>query len=182
MLLGGATIATPDLVVTPRRRKMVEALRDRFAAQFPAINYELAWQVGVVNAQARHRGRHKVVMLYGGLLICPSMAVEGLALAFAHETGHLLGGHPKAYYMPSLSCECSADHWAGRVAIPGLFGRGGGAKILHRGINQLAAMFNVLAQSDTALPASDALIEFKRRHMGAGFEGRRKPPCYCAAP
>lgn len=119
----------------PRRR--ARTLIARFEARFPQIVYDVDLGVELANAQAFIRDGRKRVRLYGGLVRHRRIGSAGIAVALAHETGHHLGGAPYLQFYRWLSSEERATEWAMAVGLPEVFGRGSGAGVARRGIEEL---------------------------------------------
>jgi len=90
---------------------------DRFRRAFPDINYDIAWNVCLLNGNAWRKISQRHVTLYGGLLRHRLIRIEAIALLFAHETGHHYGGPPRDTVYEWMSCECQADYWAARYGV-----------------------------------------------------------------
>jgi hypothetical protein len=143
--LGGpAEEKLPSRRVRQRRRRMADALIEKFGRAFPEITYDLMWASPSLNAQAWRIGSVRCVRLYGGLARYPAMTQAGLALTLAHETGHHLGGAPFDPILPSLSSQGQADYWAASAAMPRLWGARARAMTL-RGARELLALHGAFA-------------------------------------
>lgn len=73
------------------------------------------WQDDTVNASAERQGNDWVINMYGGLARHPVMTKDGFTLVACHETGHHLGGTPKAggwFGSDWASVEGEADYYA----------------------------------------------------------------------
>ena len=122
-----------------RRRKVALSLINRFAEVFDEVEYELLWNVPLINAQAWClRGRRRVTV-YGGLARYPSITASGFALMLAHETGHHLGGRPLDPDLRWPTWQGQADFWAAAEGMPKVFGSKA-CKMTLRGAKQIAAL------------------------------------------
>ncbi|MCB0365580.1 MAG: hypothetical protein H6624_04105 [Bdellovibrionaceae bacterium] len=72
------------------------------------------WSDGTVNASAMRSGRNYVVNMYGGLARHQEITKDGFALVACHETGHHIGGTPKAggWFNTWASNEGQSDYFA----------------------------------------------------------------------
>ena len=98
-------------------QRQVEFVMQRFQRTFPEIVYDIAWKVDAPNGTAWKEISQRHVRLYGGLLRHKLINVEGVALLFAHETGHHYGGAPRDGTYTWMTCEAQADFWAARWGI-----------------------------------------------------------------
>lgn len=162
-----------------RRKRLAEGLLDLFSSTFPDINYEMFWDVPILNAQAWRLGAKRYVRLYGGLIRHPSVTKAGLALTIAHETGHHLGGPPYDPDLPWITWQGQADYWAARTAMPLLFGEKA-CNLTLRGAREIiklhSAMVSVFEED-----APDLLPECRYSIFEAGARGRNMPTCGQAA-
>lgn len=185
-------LARPGMLrpVTAEMKKAAEVLVGRFRAALPQLDFEIAWTSDTVNARALFgRPRHRVC-LYGGLVRHKMMADDGLALALAHEVGHLLGGKPRHPYHFWLSCEGVADYWAARHGLRKIWPRSELPIRLRAGARQL---LNLQRSGFRNTPAyrrrRDAGGRYpclatlppscRMRTWLAGLHRRRMPDCAC---
>jgi len=99
-------------------RRKAGAVMKRFQRTFPDIVYDIAWEVEALNGVAWREVSQPRVRLYGGLLRHRAIGPEGVAVLFAHETGHHKGGAPYDGIFTWMSCERQADFWAARFGVP----------------------------------------------------------------
>jgi hypothetical protein len=126
--------------IGPQMTAWGEALLERFRSAFPELAFEIAWHSDTVNARALFgQPRHRIV-LYGGLVRHRLIGDDGLALALAHEVGHLLGGRPRHRYHFWLSCEGVADYWATRHGVRKIWPAGEVMQRTRTGARQLLAL------------------------------------------
>lgn len=105
------------------RRKSTASVVARFSAAFTDIAIDIAWDSASLNAQADRLGSLAEVVIYGGLVRHRQIRWQGLALAIAHEIGHLKGGPPTNRWYDWLSTDGRADEWAATVGLPAVFGQ-----------------------------------------------------------
>ncbi|ODM76734.1 hypothetical protein [Bradyrhizobium elkanii] len=91
----------------PESREWVEYLLRQYHTYYPAITYQLDWADDTVNAYAWIANGVRHVAIKGGIVRHFALALEGLSLVIAHETGHRYGGAPT--FPSGLSCEGQAD-------------------------------------------------------------------------
>jgi hypothetical protein len=94
------------------REDLLEELLIDFRKTFPDLTFELQLDFSIINAQALRLGNNRLVTVYGGLALHPSLGLDGLTLIVLHEVGHHLAEGCRSKRDPSLACECVADHWA----------------------------------------------------------------------
>ena len=99
------------------------------------------------DAQADRLGSLAQVVIYGGLVRHRHVRWQGLALAIAHEIGHLKGGPPTTYDW--LSTDGRADEWAATVGLPAVFGQAA-AEVARAGADQLFGALADLVEPGTA--------------------------------
>ncbi|MCA1456707.1 hypothetical protein I6F35_26410 [Bradyrhizobium sp. BRP22] len=119
------------------RKVVALSLIKRFAEVFDEIEYELLWDVPIINAQASRLRESRRVTVYGGLARHPSITASGLALILAHETGHHLGGRPLDPDLRWPTWQGQADFWAAAQGMPKVFGWKA-CKMTLRGAKQIA--------------------------------------------
>ena len=158
-----------------RRKKMVGDLLAQFGKYFPQITYDLIWESPTINAQAWRLGSELRVRIYGGLARHPALTRAGLALSIAHETGHHLGGPPRDPAMPLMSWQGQADYWAGRIAMPLMFGPKARVATM-RGARQILRLHEDLSSS-TSDDAPDLSPECRYLIFRAGALGLEIPAC-----
>jgi hypothetical protein len=169
-------------------RRRVGELLNRCREAFAELDFEVAWQSDTVNARALFgQPRHRVC-LYGGLARHRLIGEEGLALALAHEAGHLLGGRPRHDYYFWLSCEGVADYWATRHGLRRLWPAEQLALRFRLGAAQLLALQRQSFHSGQRrrrdksgrLPCLVTLPPSCRlRTWRAGIANRPRPGCAC---
>lgn len=93
-------------------RSNVAGVVEKFSSAFPDIHFEAGWNVAAFNGQAWRERNAARVVLYGGLLRHKLLGIEAIALLFAHEAGHHLGGGRRDEIYTWMSCEREADIWA----------------------------------------------------------------------
>ena len=98
-------------------QRKVAAIMKRFQRTFPKITYDIEWEVNVLNGTVWREISQPHVRLYGGLLRHRAIGLEGIALLFAHETGHHIGGPPRDKTYTWMTNERQADFWAAHVGI-----------------------------------------------------------------
>jgi hypothetical protein len=76
---------------------------------YPDITYLFDWYSDEVNSHSWVQGDQKYIYLSGGLARIEGFEYEGVALALAHEIGHLRG---KPEVAPGVTCEGQADWYA----------------------------------------------------------------------
>ncbi len=120
-------------------RREVDAVMSRFCRAFPKITYDIAWDVDAYNGVAWREMGQPHVRLYGGLLRHRAIRLEGIALVFAHETGHHYGGPPRDNIYTWMTTERQADYWAAHIGIKIAWGedREGAERQIHLGSRQL---------------------------------------------
>jgi hypothetical protein len=167
-----------------------EALVARFREVFADLDFEIAWNSDTVNARALFgRPRNKIV-LYGGLARHKAIGEDGLALALAHEVGHLLGGRPRHPYHFWLSCEGVADYWATRHGIRKVWPRGEVMQRTRDGARQLLALQSKgivrtrperrRRQPDGRFPCLQTLpLRCRWTTWMAGLARKSRPACAC---
>jgi hypothetical protein len=153
-----------------RRRRVAEATIELFSKAFVQINYQLVWSSRIINAQAWRLGEAQNVYLYGGLVRHRKIALAGLALTLAHETGHHLGGQPRDPVMTWMTWQGQADYWAANVGMPTVFGSDARDLTL-RGARQISALQKeVVAQDEHQVELSPrvrcAIYRAGLRHDG----------------
>ncbi|MFZ6653949.1 hypothetical protein [Undibacterium sp. TJN19] len=117
-----------------------------FEPRYYDIRFHFNWYDNTVNAYAwvNPASGQQTVYLSGGLARIKGFAVEGLALALAHEVGHLLGWP----LLPGgVTCEGRADWFAAAVALRAIwFGEEHAAR-LPKAIAQLELLYSYLQQA-----------------------------------
>jgi hypothetical protein len=98
-------------------QRKAAAVMKRFQCTFPEISYDIVWEVDAFNGVAWREISQPRVRLYGGLLRHRKIHLEGIALIFAHETGHHYGGPPRDNIYTWMSIERQADLWAAQTGI-----------------------------------------------------------------
>jgi len=98
-------------------QRKVTAIMKRFQCTFSEIAYDIAWEVDAFNGAAWRQISQPHVRLYGGLLRHRAIGLEGIALLFAHETGHHYGGQPRDSTYTWMTTERQADFWAAHVGV-----------------------------------------------------------------
>jgi hypothetical protein len=160
---------------TGRRKRLAEDLLGLFSRTFPDINYEMFWDVPILNAQAWRLGTKRYVRLYGGLIRSPLVTKAGLALTIAHETGHHLGGAPCDPDLPWITWQGQADYWAARTAMPLLFGESARYLTL-RGAREISKLHSTMV-SQFEEDEPDLSPESRYSIFEAGALGRNMPTC-----
>jgi hypothetical protein len=111
----------PRHILRPRGdevwQRKATAVMKRFQRTFPEIAYDIAWEVDAFNGVAWREVSRPHVRLYGGLLRHRKIGLEGMALLFAHETGHHYGGPPRDKIHTWMTIEPQADFWAAHAGI-----------------------------------------------------------------
>jgi hypothetical protein len=147
------SISVPPQQLRPatdlRRRKSTASVVARFSAAFTDIAIDIAWDSVSLNAQADRLGSLAEVVIYGGLVRHRHIRWQGLALAIAHEIGHLKGGPPTNRWYDWLSTDGRADEWATTVGLPTVF-RQAAPDVARAGADQLFGALADLVDSGTA--------------------------------
>lgn len=157
-----------------RRLSLARDLIFHFQNAFPELSYEFLPDSQLINAQAWRLGRHRFVRIYGGLVKHPALTRCGLALAFAHETGHHLGGAPVDPDMPWMTWQGQADYWAAKVCMPMLFGKRA-KRMTARGALEIASLHSSMQALDKE--GADLSPDCRRRVFVAGSRGEPIPSC-----
>jgi hypothetical protein len=126
-------------------RRWAGQILGMFAASFPDVVFDVAWEDDSINAQAYRLRDEEYVRVYGGLARHHAIGPEGLALALAHEVGHHRGGPPLCAYSYWMSTDRQADRWAFGVGMPIVFGASQARRLSRLGVAQwalLAAQMN----------------------------------------
>jgi hypothetical protein len=97
---------------SPQRQSLLAELISGFQRTFPLVEYQIFPAINLLNGQALILAKQRIVRLYGGVALHPSMNRDGLAFALLHETGHHLANGVRLPWDPMLACECAADRWA----------------------------------------------------------------------
>jgi hypothetical protein len=126
-------------IVLHCRKMAALSLINRFAEVFDEVEYELLWDVPIINAQAWYLRERRRVTVYGGLARHPRITASGFALILAHETGHHLGGKPLDPDLRWPTWQGQADFWAAVEGMPRVFGSKARQMTL-RGAKQIAAL------------------------------------------
>jgi hypothetical protein len=130
--------SSSNSVLLKRRRMVALWLISRFSNVFANIQYDLLWDVPIINAQAWCSGNRRVTV-YGGLARYPSITASGFALMLAHETGHHLGGGPLDPDLRWPTWQGQADYWAAAEGMPKVFGLKA-CRLTLRGAKQIASL------------------------------------------
>lgn len=125
----------------PLSRQWTQYLLEQHAAFYPTVNYQLDWADDTVNAYAWVQNGQRFVAIKGGLVRHVALALEGIALVIAHETGHHFGGPPT--FPGGLSCEGQADYAGVRDVMRKIWFGDQYAKMALGGIAQMANFFGV---------------------------------------
>jgi hypothetical protein len=158
-----------------RRRRTAARLIRQFASAFQEIEYELFWEVPLINAQAWCFGRCRRVRVYGGLVRHSSMTACGLSLMLAHETGHHLGGPPLDPDLRWPTWQGQADYWAATEGMPKVFGDAA-RRLTLRGANEIVALHRDFSGDEADVTPDERLAIFR-----AGALGETAPSCLQAA-
>jgi Zn-dependent protease with chaperone function len=158
-----------------RRKHLADNLLALFERIFPSIHYDLLWDSPTINAQAWRMGTKRYVRIYGGLVRHHSLTRAGIALSFAHETGHHLAGPPFDPAMRWMTWQGQADFWAASVAMPHVFGAEA-RKLTIRGAHELLALHqNLYSEAEDDEP--DLSPDCRFRIFKAGASGASLPDC-----
>lgn len=100
----------------PYYEQMGQYLETFFSAWYPDVNYQFDWYSDEVNAHSWvATDGAKNVLLVGGLLRIVGFDFEGVALAIAHELGHLYGEPDGSNH--GVTCEGEADYWGAKIVL-----------------------------------------------------------------
>jgi hypothetical protein len=152
-----------------QQREWAAGIVAQFAAAFPDIAIDIAWESDSLNAQAFRLGPTAAhVRIYGGLPRHRDIGPEGLALAIAHEIGHHTGGAPASRHYHWLSTDRRADEWARTVGLPAVFGQAA-AEVARVGADQLFGALAGLDASNLAprCRAEEPCLACRARSFGA---------------
>lgn len=132
------------------------------------------WEDGTVNASATRQGDRLIVNMFGGMARHPQMTADAFTLIACHETGHHLGGAPKARGAGRswASNEGQADYYANLKCMRRLFagtGMPSGADAALRGV--CAASFSPAGEQ--AACARLALASLAVSRVGHALGGGR---------
>jgi len=128
----------------------------KFQFAFPSIEYDIAWNVDLLNGTAWRERSKRHVRLYGGLLRHKLIGLEACAVLFAHETGHHCGGPPRDIDYEWMSCECQADKWAAQIGVRLAIGNSDWRRTVKEGANQILAFEESLADSGMDIANAEA--------------------------
>ncbi|MEP6620926.1 MAG: hypothetical protein ABJE47_16495 [bacterium] len=87
----------------------------QFKCLYPDVTFVTSWYNSAVNAHSFITNGKKHVLLNGGLMRIVGFEYAGIALAIAHEVGHLYGtpdGSPLG-----VTCEGEADYYGAKIAL-----------------------------------------------------------------
>lgn len=100
----------------PYYEQMGQYLEKFFSNWYPDVVYQLDWYSDEVNAHSWVASDGtKNVLLVGGLLRIVGFDYEGIALAVAHELGHLYGEPDGS--KSGVTCEGEADYWGSKIVL-----------------------------------------------------------------
>jgi|GEM_PF-2354993 len=166
----------------------------QFRALYPDVTFLLSWYSAEVNAHSFVTRGMKYVLLNGGLLRIDGFEYEGIALAVAHEVGHLYGtpdGSPLA-----VTCEGEADYYGAKIALRKLwFGELYG-NFIEKSVEQLKLVYSYLTpvvgdSSSTPTAAASTTDKAGRPYPSndcrldtiyAAMAGQPIPQCAACAP
>jgi hypothetical protein len=151
--------------------EMAEYLIHHFNKFYPDIIFNIDWANNDVNAVAWRRGSEQHITIYGGIIRHRAVKVEGLALVFAHETGHHMGGAPKYPNIPWASCEGQADYWGALIAMREIWWGEESLRQLREGATQL---YNLFAFGLTSTLSDD---DIRQRTAMLGFCAHPEASC-----
>jgi hypothetical protein len=135
----------PEVDSKPYRIALIDGMIVEFQTTFPEVQYESDLQSLTINAQAFCRGDQRVVRVYGGLALDPSLSVDALRFALLHETGHHRASGPRLATDPMLACECAADVWAVTSGVAILAQRTDRQIDLSKALSELGSLTNRMA-------------------------------------
>jgi len=144
----------------------VAAVMKRFQQTFPEIVYDIAWDVDALNGVAWRQMSQAHVRLYGLLLRHRAIRLEGVALLFAHETGHHRGGPPRDKTYTWMTTERQADFWAARFGVRAVWANDSAEakRQVIEGARQLLALETNVIELDEAGCRSAQLSHENRDH------------------
>ncbi|MFT4278227.1 MAG: hypothetical protein QM576_17925 [Rhodopseudomonas sp.] len=125
----------------PESREWVEYLLRQYHTYYPDITYQLDWADDTVNAYAWIDNGVRHVAIKGGIVRHFALALEGLSLVIAHETGHHYGGAPT--FPGGLSCEGQADFNGVAVVMRNVWFGNFYLQMVEPAIQQMADFFGV---------------------------------------
>ena len=100
--------------------ELCEWLLDRvFRPLYKDVEFLFDWYSDEVNTHSWVDGKKKYVYLSGGLSRVEAMDYDGVALALAHEVGHLYGkpDHAVGGVVPGVTCEGEADFFGAAIVL-----------------------------------------------------------------
>jgi hypothetical protein len=129
-------------------------LLDRlFRPAFKDIEFHFDWFSYTVNSHSWVDDDHKKnVLLSGGLLRLKGFDLQGVALALAHEVGHLEGKPDIG--RSGVTCEGEADWWAGYAVLPQLWFAQDYFENMKKAIAQVETIYGYLDDPSTAQAAA----------------------------
>lgn len=160
----------------PFPRQQVEYLQSRFKCLYPEVSFHFNWYDPRVNSFSwvDDGSNLKNVYFSGGLARILGFEIEGMALAFAHELGHLYG---KDVGPSGVTCEGEADYYGGKIVLRKYwFG-----EEYYDGMDESIAQFNVLVgylQDEGEVGNSTyPTLECRRETFAAAEAMTPKPEC-----
>jgi hypothetical protein len=156
----------------PMAHEMCKYLLDiLFRPRFKDITFHFDWFSHSANTYSWVDDDHsKHVLLSGGIARIEGFDLEGVALALAHEVGHLLGKPDIGN--SGVTCEGEADWWAGYSVLRQLwFGEEFFTK-MKRAIAQVEVLYGYLLNPPEGAPAFNVTPQLDSR-------GRKYPSHEC---
>ena len=139
-----------------QRRSLLSDLVASFNSAFPAIQYQVFTELDLLNGQALVLGLDRIVRLYGGLALHPSVSRDGLAFALLHETGHHLAAGARLPWNPLMACECAADAWAYSVGREALGRSSGWFVNMAKAVGEVSALIATEENGPSIFPKTNA--------------------------
>ena len=131
-------------------------LNKLFIPLYPDINFLFNWYSDDVNSYSWVDRGKKYVYLSGGLARIVGFEYEGVALALAHEIGHLRG---KPDIGPGVTCEGEADWYGAQIVLRNIWFGEFYFQYTKQAVKQLEQLYAYLHLDEAkshALPASDS--------------------------
>jgi len=130
-------------------------LNKLFTPSYPDIKFLFNWYSDDVNSYSWVDQGKKYVYLSGGLARIVGFEYEGIALALAHEVGHLLG---KPDIGPGVTCEGEADWYGAQIVLRNIWFGQFYFQYTKEAIKQLVQLYAYLRLDEAkkqAAPAGD---------------------------
>ena len=132
----------------PYALELCEWLLDRvYRPLYPEVEFLFDWYSEEVNSHSWVDGKKKFVYLSGGLARIEGFDYDGVALALAHEVGHLYGkpdGSPSG-----VTCEGEADYYGAAIVLRKVWFGTFYFEGLQRAIDQVKVLYSYLLLKST---------------------------------